>query len=273
MNLTRILTLAFLCLSLTMVGTLSAQTTVNLSDQCDCKDATPPGIVSAFAGSTAPDGYLIADGSAVSRSTYGALFAVIGTTYGAGDGSTTFHLPDYRGQFLRGVSGASGADPDVAARTDRGDGTTGDAVGTKQAGAFQNHNHSADPPAANTNNSGNHNHSADPPATNTNTKGNHAHNKKIGTGFLMGGTTSGNNGHGNYSGNSTGIAWNGVGITNATASAGNHSHSVNIPAFNTSAAGNHSHSVNIPAFNTSTAGQSANETRPTNVSVVYIIKY
>jgi microcystin-dependent protein len=55
-----------------------------------------------FAMSTAPSGWLVANGSAVSRTTYAALFAAIGTTYGAGDGSTTFTLPDLRGYFVRG---------------------------------------------------------------------------------------------------------------------------------------------------------------------------
>ncbi len=67
----------------------------------------PAGAVSAFAGTnltTPPTGWFFCDGSAVSRTTYAALFAAIGTAYGAGDGSTTFHLPDYRGMFLRGIA-------------------------------------------------------------------------------------------------------------------------------------------------------------------------
>jgi microcystin-dependent protein len=62
----------------------------------------PAGAVQAFAMNSAPTGWLAADGSAVSRSTYAALFSAIGTTYGAGDGSTTFALPDLRGIFVRG---------------------------------------------------------------------------------------------------------------------------------------------------------------------------
>ena len=54
-----------------------------------------PGFIAPFAGSTAPDGWLICDGSAVSRTTYADLFAVIGTTYGTGDGNSTFNLPNY----------------------------------------------------------------------------------------------------------------------------------------------------------------------------------
>jgi microcystin-dependent protein len=62
----------------------------------------PAGAVQAFAMNSAPAGWLAADGTAVSRSTYAALFAAISTTYGAGDGSTTFALPDLRGIFVRG---------------------------------------------------------------------------------------------------------------------------------------------------------------------------
>lgn len=64
----------------------------------------PAGIVMPFAGSTAPQGYLLCDGSAVSRTDYADLFAAIGTTYGAGDGSTTFNLPDLSGRVVIGVS-------------------------------------------------------------------------------------------------------------------------------------------------------------------------
>ncbi len=59
---------------------------------------TPPGIVLPYAGLTAPTGYLMANGAAVSRTTYSALFAIIGTIYGVGDNATTFNLPDLRGR-------------------------------------------------------------------------------------------------------------------------------------------------------------------------------
>jgi len=75
-------------------------------------DQTPVGTVSFFAMSTAPTGWAVADGSLVSRTAYSQLFAAIGTTYGAGDGSTTFQLPDLSGQFIRGWnSTAIGLDP------------------------------------------------------------------------------------------------------------------------------------------------------------------
>jgi microcystin-dependent protein len=89
----------------------------------------PPGAVMPFAMNTAPSGWLAANGSAVSRTTYAALFAAIGTTYGAGNGSTTFTLPDLRGYFVRG----SGTNSDgVAAGT----------FGAKQADGLISHTHS-----------------------------------------------------------------------------------------------------------------------------------
>lgn len=98
------------------------------------------GMVAAFAAAPG-GGWLVCDGSAVSRTTYSALFAIISDDYGSGDGSTTFNLPDYRGQFLRGVDDGAGTDPDAGTRTDRGDGTTGDVVGTKQSDQNASHQH------------------------------------------------------------------------------------------------------------------------------------
>jgi microcystin-dependent protein len=66
----------------------------------------PTGTVLTYAGSSTPTGYLLCDGNAVSRSTYSALFAVIGTTYGAGDNSTTFNLPNLKGKVPAGRDSA-----------------------------------------------------------------------------------------------------------------------------------------------------------------------
>lgn len=79
----------------------------------------PAGAVQPFAMNVAPSGWLAANGSAVSRTTYAALFAAIGTTYGSGDGSTTFTLPDLRGYFIRGTGTNS-------------DGSTAGTFGAKQ---------------------------------------------------------------------------------------------------------------------------------------------
>ena len=68
----------------------------------------PVGAVLPFAGSSAPSGYHLCDGSAVSRASNPNLFAAIGTTWGTGDGSTTFNLPDLRGRVWAGVDGTAG---------------------------------------------------------------------------------------------------------------------------------------------------------------------
>jgi microcystin-dependent protein len=70
----------------------------------------PPGALMPYAGSTAPWGYLICGGQAVSRTLYAKLFSVIGTTYGAGNGSTTFNLPDLRGRTTFGLDNMNGTD-------------------------------------------------------------------------------------------------------------------------------------------------------------------
>lgn len=79
------------------------------------------GLISAFANSTAPNGWLACDGSAISRTTYANLFAAISTTWGVGDGSTTFNLPDLRGAFLRGIG-----DGTINGRTKSGPTNVGD---------------------------------------------------------------------------------------------------------------------------------------------------
>lgn len=76
----------------------------------DLSGMVPSGAVMYFAGETAPTGWLKANGAAVSRTAYAALFAAIGTTYGVGDGRTTFNLPDLRGEFMRGWDDGKGVD-------------------------------------------------------------------------------------------------------------------------------------------------------------------
>ena len=68
----------------------------------------PVGMVAPFAGASSPNGWLICDGTAVSRSTYASLFSAIGTTYGVGDNTTTFNLPDLRGRTPIGVGTGTG---------------------------------------------------------------------------------------------------------------------------------------------------------------------
>ncbi|MCY4551485.1 MAG: tail fiber protein [Defluviicoccus sp.] len=95
----------------------------------------PAGMVAPFAGASAPAGWLLCHGQAVSRADYAALFAAIGETYGAGDGRTTFALPDLRGRAVAGRDDMGGT---AAARlTDRTGGVDGDRLGA--AGGAETH--------------------------------------------------------------------------------------------------------------------------------------
>jgi microcystin-dependent protein len=76
----------------------------------------PKGVINTYAGSTAPNGWLICDGSAISRNTYSDLFNVIGTTYGTGDGDTTFNLPNLKGKIPVGYD-ISDSDFNVVGKT------------------------------------------------------------------------------------------------------------------------------------------------------------
>jgi len=89
----------------------------------------PSGSVFCMAVATVPSGYLECNGAAVSRTTYSALFAVIGTAYGSGNGSSTFNLPDLRGEFVRGFDNGKGTD-------------SGRSIATSQSAQNASHNHS-----------------------------------------------------------------------------------------------------------------------------------
>ncbi|RTL04682.1 hypothetical protein EKK58_10060 [Candidatus Dependentiae bacterium] len=96
--------------------------------------AVQTGVIQAYGGSSAPTGYLLCDGSAVSRSTYSALFAIVGTSFGSGDGSTTFNLPDLRTKVPAGYK--SGDDTF---------GTLGASVGSKTVNLQHSHGGVATP--------------------------------------------------------------------------------------------------------------------------------
>lgn len=89
-----------------------------------------PGQITAYGGTTAPTGWLMCNGAAVSRTTYSALFGIIGTAYGVGDGSTTFNVPELRGEFLRGNDNGRGVD-------------TSRVLGSAQADELKAHTHTA----------------------------------------------------------------------------------------------------------------------------------
>ena len=95
-------------------------------------NGVPAGSIFTFASTTVPSGYLECNGAAVSRSTYATLFAAISTTFGVGDGSATFNLPDLRGQFVRGW-----------ANNATGTGDDGRSFGSSQADQNKTHGHTA----------------------------------------------------------------------------------------------------------------------------------
>lgn len=153
-----------------------------------------------YAGSSAPAGWLECDGSAISRTTYAGLFAVVGTTYGAGDGSTTFNLPDNRGYFLRGYDHGAGRD-------------IGRTIGSTQTASLLTHNHGiTDNGHAHGVSDGGHQHryhivtdsdtfarsvsgGSSPHVQNlgdgTNTAANYVHTETVGTGVSINGATTG----------------------------------------------------------------------------------
>jgi microcystin-dependent protein len=119
------------------ISVTAGQTLIVVSDSAGVariwsapSSGVPVGQVVQFAMNTAPQGYLKCNGAAISRTAYAGLFAQIGTLYGAGDGSTTFNVPDLRGEFIRGFDDGRGVD---AGRT----------IGSAQAQSIQSHGHTA----------------------------------------------------------------------------------------------------------------------------------
>jgi len=114
-----------------VTGNLTGNVTGNLTGDVTgvASKSSPAGMVAPFAMSTPPTGWLECNGSAISRTTYADLFAVIGTAWGTGDGSTTFNLPDLRGEFIRGWDNSRGVD-------------SGRTFASSQDDDLESHNHS-----------------------------------------------------------------------------------------------------------------------------------
>jgi microcystin-dependent protein len=196
---------------------------------------TPVGGLMPFAGGTAPDGYRICDGSAVSRVTYQTLFNVIGTTWGVGDGSTTFNLPDLRQRFLLGKA-ASGTGNTLGATGGTIDHTH---TGSAHTHTVPAHSHGV---SGGTTADGDHAHTVD---SHTHDVGNHTHT---------------------YSGSTQEADPDGVGLNVAVSAGGGHTHQFSGTTSSsgagtstaatpgTTSAGSHSHTLSGAATDSSGSG-------------------
>lgn len=180
---------------------------MGISSALSATGAVPVGVVNPFAGSVAPANWLLCFGQNVSRTQYVGLFLTIGTTYGAGDGSTTFALPDMRGRAVAGKDdmGGSAANRITAAVTGVSGITLGNAGGTQDAPL---HSHTI-----------NHDHGV---FNTTGGEGNHTH-------YTQGGAFGGSTPY--LSG------WNTEGAMRESSTAGAHNHSIDMPNF-TGSSGN-----------------------------------
>ena len=207
------------------------------------------GMVAAFAMTSAPAGWIACNGTHLGRENYPRLFARIGTTFGAGDGVTTFVVPDLRGKFVRSWDDSGAIDP-------------GRLLGSHQNGQNASHVHVAHADAQ-----GEHNHPVTVRANGEHThaassdeQGEHSHgmwplslniSTAIGAGHFSVGNTRSDN----------------------TGSAGTHAHNISVAA-----AGNHVHEAitGVQAahvHNITVAASGGNESRPANIALLYCIKY
>ncbi len=226
----------------------TARTNLNVFSKQETRQMAPPGLVDYFATTTAPSGWLKANGAAISRTAYADLYAAIGERFGNGDGFTTFNLPDLRGDFLRAWDDGRGVDG-------------GRELGSLQMGGIQSHAHDATsaPAGGHVHNgtataAGQHTHSAT-----TGTAGEHTHSGVVRpeSRFIDGDDRAFYAGGSGKSTDPAGAHSHSVSIGNA----GSHSHQLSI-----NSAGEHSHDVAVKA-----AGGS--ETRPRNVALLVCIKY
>lgn len=203
--------------------------------------AVPTGTVLSYMGTEAsiPGGYMPCDGQAVSRTTYAALYSKLGNLHGAGDGTTTFNLPDLRGYFLRGVDRGRGIDPGRAMGTSQGSDNLSHThlTATTTAGS---HTHVAFTATA-----GNHSHAVNDPG--------HIHTYPVG-GVGGGGFAVLSNGNGTTQ--NTNFSFTGISL----GASGDHQHTITVDTH-----AGHTHPVVVN--NTGT-----NESRPINATTFYIIK-
>jgi microcystin-dependent protein len=226
---------------------------------------SPAGQVAFFAMAAAPSGWLKANGALVSRTTYAVLFTAIGTVYGVGDGTTTFALPDLRGEFVRGLDDGRGVDVSRVLN------------GTSQVDSIENHTHTFSGSALGTHdhgltvgaNSVGHTHTfADNSSATGNGSANHVHTI---TGQIAGAVGFGF-GSGNAALSTTNPSTSSVGAT--------HTHTVAVAGTSAGISANHVHTIDITVVSAGTpAGTISNnvgglaETRPRNIALLACIKY
>jgi microcystin-dependent protein len=231
----------------------------------------PAGVVIPFAGSTAPAGFLVCNGSLVSRTTYAALFAVIGVVYGAGDGTTTFGLPDLRQRFPLGKA-ASGTGATLGA-------TGGDIDHVHSGAAHQhitpNHGHSASRTlaegAGNTGSGGAHSHALG----SSDSGGGHSHSYSDSTGGPSVTSSAPAGPGGTFAGATHSHSFSG-----SVTSAGGHAHTLG--SSDSAAAHQHTvpdHAHDVPAVPSSGSGTSGSagggatsQTNPPFIALNYLIK-
>jgi microcystin-dependent protein len=223
---------------------------VPLGGAVETVQSVPPGVFVPFLGASVPDGWLLCDGSAVSRVTYSDLFAAIGTAGGPGDGSTTFNLPDLRGRI---PVGRDAAQPEFDTLGETG----GAKTHTLAKGEMPVHNHGG--------------------ATGGGTSGtdspDHAHTGS--TGWQSADHAHGGNGYPFATADGTTYAQGGTGASRYTINGYAHLGGVNANHYHdfTTAGANarHSHSVPALAISNDGSGTAHNNLQP-YLAVNYIIK-
>ena len=243
---------------------------------------TPVGVIHAYAGLHAPSGYLLCQGQQVSRTVYADLFRVIGTSYGIGDGSTTFHLPDLRGRVVVGLKDDDSDFNTLAKKA-------GSKTHTLTVNEMPSHTHKQNAhkhtSGGSSSSTGSHTHTATSNSTGAHTHtvsgtaasaGTHQHDSTFNMGYNVHADGAA------FAKAYKSTTWNGTvaddgahthKVSGTAASAGSHSHTITV-----NSGGAHSHTItvsvdNTTAVNQATGGGEAHNNMQPYLVMNYIIKY